>query len=399
MPSLRIIDRVAVKNRQTLPSHVASDCSDGVQPGNHLPKNGVLPKAIRQKVVRGRGAISNRSSRFERECVEPYDDGWQSLADLPPLKTEVHREKARSVLTGNDSPDIPFERSLNPYRGCEHGCIYCYARPSHSFLGHSAGLDFEQQLYAKDNAAEILEHELGKPKYQPKPIMLGSNTDPYQPIEKEHKITRSILEVLWKYKHPAFILSRSRNILRDSDILTDMAAAGLVKVGVSITSLENKTARTLEPRAPTPARRLEIISKLTDCGIPCSVFVAPVIPAITDHEIERIIGASVEAGASGARYILLRLPREVSGVFKEWLLEEYPGKYRHVISLLRSMRGGKDYDSDWGKRFVGEGPYALQIAKRFQLACKKHGLQGRSKQLDCTQFIRPTKGGVQLSLF
>lgn len=347
---------------------------------------------------RGRAARTNKSGRFERESRELVDDGWGSVDDLPPIKTEVQIERAQSVITRNRSPEIPFDRSINPYRGCEHGCIYCFARPTHAYMGLSPGLDFESRLFAKPNAAEVLERELGAPSYQPRPIAIGTNTDPYQPIERTHEIMRGVLEVLHKTNHPVTITTKSALILRDLDILSEMAKRQLVKVAISVTTLDRHIARTLEPRASTPTRRLQAIESLSEAGVPTAVLIAPVIPGLTDHELEGIMKACQSHGASEAMYILLRLPREVSELFKEWLLREAPGSYRRVLSLLRSMRDGKDYDAQWNQRFKGKGPYAEQLAKRFQLACRVHGLSARSQKLNTSDFIRPVCGGVQLSL-
>ncbi|MTI18686.1 PA0069 family radical SAM protein [Rhodobacteraceae bacterium RKSG542] len=355
--------------------------------------------ALPTNLHRGRGSATNPKGRFEKEEAVPFDDGWETLEDVAPLKTRVQVEKARSVITRNTSPDIPFDRSINPYRGCEHGCTYCFARPSHTYVGLSAGLDFETNLFAKENCGEVLERELSSPSYKARPIAIGTNTDPYQPIERTHKNMREILEVLERCSHPVTIVTKSALVQRDIDILEKMAQKNLVKVALSITSLDHKLSRSMEPRASSPARRLGAIKALSDAGIPTSVMVAPVVPGLTDHELEAILEEAQAAGAQEANYILLRLPMEVSELFKDWLLREVPGRYRHVLSLIRSMRSGKDYDAEWGKRMRGEGPYADQLSKRFQLACKRLGLKARSSKLDCEQFQRPSKGGVQLSLF
>lgn len=348
---------------------------------------------------RGRGAATNKSGRFEKLKSEPCDDGWDSLDDLPPLKTEVQEERARTIITRNDSPDISFDRSINPYRGCEHGCVYCFARPSHAFMGLSPGLDFETRLFAKPNAAELLERELARPGYTPRPIAIGTNTDAYQPLERRHKIMREILEVLDRYNHPVGIVTKSALVARDTDILGRMAERNLAKVALSITTLNRKLSRSMEPRASAPHKRLDAVRTLAEAGIPTSVMVAPVIPALNDSEIETILEQAAEHGAKSAAFILLRLPLEVSELFRDWLLRAEPGKYRHVMSLIRSMRGGKDYDAKWGERMRGRGPYADQIAKRFSLAAKRHGLNLRQHKLSTDQFIRPQKGGVQLDLF
>ncbi|SUA99875.1 Predicted Fe-S oxidoreductase [Pannonibacter phragmitetus] len=348
---------------------------------------------------RGRGAALNMPGRFERQQREGFDDGWETPDDLPPLKTTVQEEKARTIITRNSSPDISFDRSINPYRGCEHGCIYCFARPSHAFMGLSPGLDFETRLFAKPNAAELLERELARPGYQVRTIAIGTNTDPYQPIERRYKLMREILTVLETYNHPVAIVTKSALVLRDADILSRMAEKGLAKVALSITSLDKDLVRTLEPRASAPHRRLAALMGLSEAGIPASVMMAPVIPALTDSEIEALLEAAAEHGATEAGYILLRLPLEVSELFRDWLLRNRPDRYRHVMNILRSMRGGKDYDAEWGQRMRGLGPYAQQIGQRFSLACKRLGLNQRRKKLNTELFTPPQVGGVQLSLF
>ncbi|MBB5571633.1 MULTISPECIES: PA0069 family radical SAM protein [Rhizobium] len=347
---------------------------------------------------RGRGAGLNPSGRFEALKRETFDDGWQTLEELPPFKTEVQVEKPRTAITRNDSPDIGFDRSINPYRGCEHGCIYCFARPTHAYMGLSAGLDFESKLFAKPDAARLLERELARPGYKPRVIAIGTNTDPYQPIEKEWRVMRQILEVLNKANHPVAIVTKSALIMRDIDILKEMAAKNLVRVGISVTTLDRKLARTMEPRAATPQRRLEAIRALSEAGIQTAVMVAPIIPALNDHEIERILDASKAAGAIEASYVILRLPLEVSPLFRDWLLQNYPDRYRHVMSLIRSMRGGKDYDAEFGKRMKGAGPYAWQISRRFEMAIKRLELTRRSIALRDDLFVPPDGSGVQLSL-
>lgn len=347
---------------------------------------------------RGRGAGLNPAGRFEAQERVAFDDGWQTLEEMPPFKTEVQVEKPRTVITRNESPDIPFDRSINPYRGCEHGCIYCFARPTHGYMGLSAGLDFEAKLFAKPDAARLLERELSKPGYKVKPIAIGTNTDPYQPIEREWRIMRQLLEVLDKANHPIVIVTKSALILRDIDILTSMAKRGLVKVGISVTTLDRKLARTMEPRASTPAKRLEAIKALSEAGIPVAVMMAPVIPALNDHEIERVLDSGKAAGATEASYVLLRLPLEVSPLFRDWLLQHYPDRYRHVMSLVRSMRDGKDYDAEFGKRMKGAGPYAWQISRRFEMTTKRLGLMRRSLHLREDLFVSPNSDGVQLSL-
>ncbi len=347
---------------------------------------------------RGRGAGLNPSGRFEPQQREAFDDGWQSWEELPPFKTEVQVEKPRTAITRNESPDIPFDRSINPYRGCEHGCIYCFARPTHAYMGLSAGLDFESKLFAKPDAAKLLERELAKPGYKPRVIAIGTNTDPYQPIEKEWRIMRQILEVLNRANHPVAIVTKSALIMRDIDILQEMAAKNLVRVGLSVTTLDRTLARTMEPRAATPPRRLEAIHALSEAGIRTSIMVAPIIPALNDHEIERILDAGKAAGAQEASYVILRLPLEVSPLFRDWLLQHYPDRYRHVMSLIRSMRGGKDYDAEFGKRMKGAGPYAWQISRRFEMATRRLDLTRRNIALRDDLFVPPDGSGVQLSL-
>ncbi|MCA1244403.1 PA0069 family radical SAM protein [Stappia stellulata] len=349
--------------------------------------------------ARGRGAGLNMAGRFERESCEAFDDGWGTLDDIPVLKTQVQEERARTIITRNESPDISFDRSINPYRGCEHGCVYCFARPSHAYAGLSPGLDFETRLTVKPNAAELLERELSKPGYKPRTIAIGTNTDPYQPIERDRGVMREILTVLARCNHPVGIVTKSALVLRDIDILAPMAERGLAKVALSITTLDRKLARTMEPRAATPSRRLAALRGLSEAGIPATVMVAPVIPALTDHEMERILEAAHEHGAREAGYILLRLPIEVSPLFRDWLLRHRPDSYRHVMNLIRSMRGGKDYDAQWGKRMRGDGPYAKQLANRFSLACKRIGMNSRRRSLTSELFSPPQAGGVQLNLF
>lgn len=347
---------------------------------------------------RGRGAALNISGRFEPMTREVFDDGWQTLEELPPFKTEVQIEKPKTAITRNDSPDISFDRSINPYRGCEHGCIYCFARPSHAYMGLSAGLDFEAKLFAKPDAPRLLERELAKPDYKLRPIAIGTNTDPYQPIEKEWRIMRQILEVLKDANHPVMIVTKSAMVTRDIDLLAPMAEKGLARVGISVTTLDRKLARSMEPRASTPTKRLEALRAISEAGIPAGVLVAPIIPALNDHEIERVLDSAKTAGASDASYVLLRLPLEVSPLFRDWLLRNYPDRYRHVMSLIRSMRGGKDYDAEFGKRMKGSGPYAWQIGRRFELAAKRLGLNLTRRQLRSDLFVPPLGMGVQLSL-
>lgn len=347
---------------------------------------------------RGRGAGVNPSGRFEKFERHVFDDGWSSFEELPPFKTDVQIEKPRTIITRNDSPDISFDRSINPYRGCEHGCVYCFARPTHSYMGLSAGLDFESKLFAKPDAPRLLEKELAKDGYQPKTIAIGTNTDPYQPIEKEWRIMREVLEVLERHNHPVGIVTKSALVMRDIDILSRMAEKGLAKVALSVTTLDRKLARAMEPRAATPPRRLEAVRALSEAGIPTSVMIGPVIPGLNDAEIERILDSAAAAGAKEAGYVILRLPLEVSSIFKDWLLQHYPDRYRHVMSLVRSMRGGKDYDAEFGKRMKGAGPYAWQIGRRFELAARRLGLNTQRLKLRTDLFVPPLKQGEQLTL-
>jgi len=356
--------------------------------------------AIERQRRRGRGAQSNDSGRFEAEARVAFDDGWQSLDELPPFKTVVGVDTARKVITRNDSPDIGFDRSINPYRGCEHGCVYCFARPTHAYMGLSPGLDFETHLFAKFGAAALLERELSAPRYQPKTIAIGTNTDPYQPIERDQKVMREVLEVLYRARHPVAIVTKSALILRDLDLLRSMAELGLVKVALSVTTLDPALARRMEPRAATPEKRLDAIQQLADAGIPTAVLVAPIIPAINDSEIETILTRTRAMGASEAGYVMLRLPLELHDLFREWLLAHYPSKLRHVLSLVRSVRDGKIYDSAWGKRMTGSGPYAWMIGRRFEAASMKLGFSQNKKRLRTDLFVPPRSGAQQqLSLF
>ncbi len=348
---------------------------------------------------KGRGAPSNLQGRFERWGREAFDDGWSGEEEeLPPLKTEVTLVQAKSILTRNASPDIPFDRSINPYQGCEHGCIYCYARPTHAYWGLSPGLDFETKLFAKANAAALLRSELSAPGYRPDVISIGANTDPYQPVERELKITRSILEMLAECEHPFGIITKNALIERDIDLLAPMAEKNLVRAFVSVTNLDNSLARRLEPRASAPMRRLEAVRRLAEAGIPVGVMVAPVIPFLTDRFMEEVLERAREAGATLAGYVLLRLPHEVAPLFKEWLEVHYPMKAEHVMSLIHQMRGGRDYDSNFGTRHRGTGIFAELIARRFQLACERLGFNRAQPPLD-TGCFRPPRAGSQLDLF
>jgi DNA repair photolyase len=364
----------------------------------HEPHADVLGSGVEQDRRRGRGAQSNATGRYEPHRWEAFDDGWQSLEDLPPFQTTVTIDSARKVITRNESPDISFDRSINPYRGCEHGCIYCFARPTHAYLGLSPGLDFESKLFVKPDAPELLERELSAPNYVPRTIAIGTNTDPYQPIERRHEIMRRILLVLERAGHPVGIVTKSALITRDIDILSRMASRNLVKVALSVTTLDPKLARIMEPRAPTPMRRLETLRALAAAGIPASVMVAPVIPAINDADIERVLDAAAAAGVQGAGYVLLRLPLEVRDLFREWLMANFPDRYRHVFTLIRQMRGGKDYDSKWGQRMTGSGPYAWMIGRRFETACERLKLNQRKVKLTTEHFRPPHGRPEQLSL-
>ncbi len=390
------MDVVREQNVETIKAHEAYMGSSVIADGRDTSAD----KLRQSPLNKGRAATLNPSSRFDKKSYHIFDDGWQTLDELPPFSTHVQIEKPKTIITKNDSPDIGFDRSINPYRGCEHGCIYCFARPSHSFMGLSAGLDFETTLYAKPNAAQLLEKELAKKNYKPRTIAIGTNTDPYQPIEKQWRVTREILEVLEAANHPVGIVTKSALVTRDIDILSRMASKGLAKVAISITSLDRRLSRAMEPRAATPGLRLKTIRDLIKAGIPTSTMVAPVIPALTDHEIERILDSAQAAGATEAGFIMLRLPREVSPLFRDWLLKHYPDRYRHVMNLLRALRGGKDYDAEFGKRMRGDGPYAWQIGRRFEIACKKLGLNEVKRTLDSSQFIPPLpEVENQLTLF
>ena len=348
---------------------------------------------------RGRGTLSNASGRYEPLARVAFDDGWQGLEDLPPFKTTVTADTTRKIITRNDSPDISFDRSINPYRGCEHGCVYCFARPTHAYLGLSPGLDFESKLFMKPNAPELLERELSAPSYVPKVIAIGTNTDPYQPIERRYKIMRRILEVLDSAGHPVGIVTKSALVLRDLDILARMAKRDLVKVALSVTTLDPQLARTMEPRAATPTRRLDALRQLVKAGVPATVMVAPVIPALNDDEIERILEAVAAAGVRHAGYVLLRLPLEVRDLFREWLMTNFPDRYRHVFKLIRDMRGGKDYDSTFGQRQTGTGPIAWMIGRRFEVACEKLGFNVAKHKITTEHFRPPRPGAKQLDLF
>ena len=348
---------------------------------------------------RGRGAVSNPAGRFERETREAEVRDEASLPDPASFVTQVTVEKPKTVITRNDSPDISFDRSINPYRGCEHGCVYCFARPTHAFVGLSPGLDFETKLFVKEGAAGKLERELAAPSYKPRTIAIGTNTDPYQPIERERRVMRSILEVLARADHPVGIVTKSSLVARDIDILAPMAAKGLVKVALSVTTLDPALARTMEPRAAAPAKRLAAIRQLSEAGIPVTVMTAPLIPAINDHEVEAILGAARDAGAVEAGYVVLRLPLEVRDLFRDWLVAHHPDKLGHVMGLVQAMRDGKDYDATWGKRMTGTGPYAWMLGRRFEIAAARLGFSKTRAKLRTDLFRPPTPHGRQLSLF
>ncbi len=360
---------------------------------------GLLGVAVEFERRRGRGATSNATGRYEPLARIAFDDGWRSLDELPAFKTTVTVDATRKIIARNDSPDIGFDRSINPYRGCEHGCIYCFARPTHAYLGMSPGLDFESKLFVKPDAAELLEKELSATSYEPRVIAIGTNTDPYQPIERRYQVMRRILEVLDAAGHPVGIVTKSALVLRDLDILARMAQRKLAKVALSVTTLDAALARKMEPRAATPMRRLETLRRLSQAGVPTTVMVAPIIPALNDMEIERILDAAAVAGVKEAGYVLLRLPLEVRDLFREWLEANYPDRADHVFKLIRDTRGGKDYDSTWGKRMKGGGPYAWMIGRRFEMACEKLGLNQSKYTMTTEHFRKPKAGAEQLNLF
>ena len=351
---------------------------------------------------KGRGAVSNIDGRFERHIHQAVDDGWLATLmedqDAPRTKTTLGIDGARSVITRNQSPDVPFDRSINPYRGCEHGCVYCFARPTHAYLGLSPGLDFETRLFWKPEAAELLRKQLSSKAYQPAPIVIGTSTDPYQPVDRDKRLTRSIIEVLSDCQHPFSLITKSALVTRDIDLIAPMAAKNRSSVAVSVTSLDHRLSNLLEPRASAPHRRLEAIRNLSDTGIPVTVLCAPVIPGLNDTEIEKIVAACKDAGAQSIGHIVLRLPLEITDLFEEWLETHYPDRKAKVMSLIRQMRDGQTYQSEFGTRMRGTGPIADLIAKRFDAARKKHGLTNRSLNLDCSGFKRPSANG-QMSLF
>jgi len=356
------------------------------------------------RVRKGRGAGYNPANRFRRDAREAFDDGWAAAPaedeELPPIRTTVSIQQARTIISRNDSPDIPFNQSINPYQGCEHGCIYCYARPSHAYLDLSPGLDFETKLFAKPNAAQLLRAELSRPGYRCEPIALGTNTDPYQPIEREWKITRGIIGILAQCEHPLTITTKGVLVERDIDLLAPMAAKRLVRAYISIAMLDPELARKLDPRAPAPKRRLQMIKALADAGIPVGVSVAPVIPQLTDRDLESILEAAAASGARWATWIMLRLPREVSELFRDWLAQHYPLRAAHVMSIVQQVRGGRDNDPAFGSRMRGEGQFSELIAQRFAVACKRLGLNADRTPLDTTRFRPPRRESAgQLELF
>lgn len=349
--------------------------------------------------LRGRGARSNASGRYESQLREAFDDGWERDEELPPLRTTIEPERARTVITRNDSPDVGFSRSINPYRGCEHGCTYCYARPAHAYMGLSPGLDFETRLFFKPQAAQLLEAELCAPRYKPEIIHIGGNTDPYQPQERRLRITRSVMEVLTRFRHPFSIITKSALIVRDADLLGEMAGENLARVAISVTSLDRKLSRSMEPRAATPERRIEAIRRLSAAGVPVTVMFAPVIPGLNDHEMEAVMERCAEAGARNAGYVALRLPLEIKDLFREWLESDHPDRASRVMSLVRQMRGGRDYDVQWFRRMKGEGPIAELMSQRFAAAKRRFALDREPAPLDLTRFRVPPKAGDQMELF
>lgn len=349
--------------------------------------------------LRARGADSNRTGRFEATAREAFDDGWDMTEEESLVATEVRLERPRSALTFNRSPDVPFDRSINPYRGCEHGCIYCFARPSHAYLNLSPGLDFETRLIARPGIAAVLAGELRRPSYKVAPVAIGSNTDPYQPIERDHGIMRQVLEVLAAFRHPVWITTRGTTIERDIDLIAGMAAQGLASVSISVTTLDESLARKMEPRAPAPKRRLQMIRRLAEAGVPVRIQASPLIPALTDHELEAVMEAGRDAGARASNSIPLRLPLEVSGLFRDWLAATVPDRAAHVMNRVRELHGGRDYDPEWGKRMRGQGLWADLIHRRAVVARKRLGLEETLPPLRTDLFAPPPKAGDQLTLF
>lgn len=350
--------------------------------------------------VRGRAAVSNRSSRFDSHQREDFDDGWEHDDDMPNrIDTVEAPVRSKTLISTNDSPDIGFDKSINPYLGCSHGCIYCFARPSHAYWGLSPGLDFETHIFFKPDGPALLERELSKRGYTPSRIQLGANTDPYQSSETRFRLTRRILEVLERFQHPVGITTKNALVTRDADILGRMSAANLAMVSISVTTLDRKLARSMEPRASTPEKRIEALKRLTDAGVKTMIGFAPVIPGLNDHELDEVLRRGAEAGCTSAHYTVLRLPREISELWREWLEANYPDRARRVMSIVQQMRGGKDYDPAWGVRMKGQGPFADLLAQRFKVACARYGLNQQRVSLDTTKFAVPPKAGDQLSLF
>lgn len=347
----------------------------------------------------GRGAISNGAGRYDQISVTYESDGWDSEIESCLLRTRVTEERPRSIITYNTSPDLSFDRSINPYRGCEHGCIYCFARPTHAWLGLSAGLDFETKLIARSDAALVLEEELRKPRYKPAMLAIGTNTDPYQPIEKKYEIMRDCLKVLQEFRHPVGIVTKGTVVERDIDILSEMASSGLARVGVTLTTLDPDLSRKMEPRAASPKRRLRMIERLSAAGIPVRVLTSPLIPGLTDHELEAMLSAAKDAGAQAASWVMLRLPLEVSALFQEWLADHYPDRAGRVMSLVRDMHDGQDYASDWHRRLRGKGPYAQVVAARYLRAIRRLGLAPDLPEMRTDLFCKPARAGDQLTLF
>ena len=374
-------------------------------------RSGIPDQALLRRlslgVLRGRGAVTNPPVRFESAVLSPFDDGWDTLAgdveEAARAATKLIKDSSRSVIAFNQSPDLGFDRAVNPYRGCEHGCVYCHARPSHADLGYSPGLDFETKLVFKPEVATLLEKELRKPGYVPKVMVLGSNTDPYQPVERTLKLTRAVLEVLDRFNHPVAIVTKSAGVLRDLDILSSMAKRDLARVYLSVTTLKPSLARVMEPRAATPARRLHAIEELTRAGVSTGILTAPMIPGLNDAEMEKLLEAGARAGARHAGFILLRLPHELRGIFEAWLNEHYPARAQHVLGLIRDTRGGELNDSRFGQRFIGKGPYAEMLMRRFTRAARQWGLDEAREGLDCSRFALPEEAvrepEPQLSLF
>jgi DNA repair photolyase len=363
-------------------------------------QSGAMAEAAKQgPAPRGRGARSNRTGRFEAQVREAFDDGWGGDEEPAQIITELQPMKSRTIIARNQSPDIGFDRSINPYRGCSHGCIYCYARPAHAYLGLSPGLDFESKIFFKPHAGELLAKELSKPGYKPATIHIGGDTDPYQPDEKSLRVTRQVIETLERFGHPFTLITKSALVLRDLDVLGRMAARGLARVAISITTLDRRLARSMEPRAATPGKRIEAVRRLSEAGVPVTVMFAPAIPGLNDHEVEAVLEAAAKAGAKGAGYVALRLPREIGVLFEEWLNTDHPDRARKVMSLVRQIRSGEVYRAAWGDRMVGDGPGAEVLRQRFHLAVKRFGLDQPWTALDINQFRPPRPMSPQMDLF